>query len=39
VALDCAKRGNMMPPVAGLHIVELAEVNPRFSGFLSKRGQ
>ena len=27
-----------MPPVAGLHIVELAEVNPRFSGFLSRRG-
>jgi hypothetical protein len=39
VASDCAKRDRIMRPVAGSHIVELADGNSRFSGFQSGRGQ
>jgi hypothetical protein len=39
VASDCAKRDRIMRPVAGSHIVELADGDSRFSGFKSKKGQ
>jgi hypothetical protein len=39
VALDCASRNDMMLPKLGLHIVEFAEANSRFSMLIGSRGQ
>jgi hypothetical protein len=39
VASDCAKRDRIMRPVAGPHIVELADGDSRFLGSISDRGQ
>jgi hypothetical protein len=39
VALNCAKRDDMILSGAGLHIVELAEANSRFSELMSGKDQ